>query len=85
MLLRENTQTLTFEITSNLWGITSDFLAYASFFGAVALTADRFLAAYFYLRDQELVTRKRVVAVVILIQDLKCNSNVAVQIDSFEC
>ena len=49
MLLRENTQTLTFEITSNLWEITSDFLAYASFFGVVALTADRFLAAYFTL------------------------------------
>ena len=67
MLLRENTQTLTFEITSNLWEITSAFLAYASFFGVVALTADKFLAAYFYLRYQELVTHKRVVAVAIFI------------------
>ena len=67
MLLRENTQRLTFDITSNLSEITSDFLAYASFFGVVVLTADTFLAAYFYLRYQEQVTHKRVVAVVILI------------------
>ena len=39
---------------------------YASFFGVTALTVDRFLAIHLHLRYQELVTHKRVVAVVIL-------------------
>ena len=37
------------------------------FFGLVALSVDRFLAIHLHLRYQELVTHKRVVAVVILI------------------
>ena len=36
----------------------------ASFFGVTALSADRFLAIHLHLRYQELVTHKRVVAVV---------------------
>jgi len=39
----------------------------ASFFGVVAVSVDRFLAIHLHLRYQELVTHKRVVAVVILI------------------
>ena len=39
----------------------------ASFFGIVALSLDRFLAIHLHLKYQELVTHKRVVAVVILI------------------
>ncbi len=39
----------------------------ASFLGVVAVSVDRFLAIQFHLRYQELVTHKRVVAVVILI------------------
>ena len=39
----------------------------ASFFGVVALSLDRFLAIHLHLRYQELVTHKRVVAVVIVI------------------
>ena len=39
----------------------------ASFFGVMALSADRFLAIYLHLRYQELVTHKRVIAVVISI------------------
>ena len=41
--------------------------AIASFFGVVAVSVDRFLAIHLHLRYQELVTHKRVVAVVILI------------------
>ena len=67
MMIKENTQTLYFEITLNSFYATGTFLSYASFFGVVALTADRFLAVHFYLRYQELVTHKRVVAVVISI------------------
>ena len=37
----------------------------ASFFGVVVISVDRFLAIHFHLRYQELVTHKRVVAVVI--------------------
>ena len=65
MMIKENTQTRTFEITLNSFYATGNFLSYASFFDVVALTADRYLAVHFYLRYQELVTQKRVVAVVI--------------------
>ena len=44
----------------------ANFLCYASFFGVLALTVDRFLAIYLPLRYQEFVTHKRAVAVVIL-------------------
>ncbi|XP_073245826.1 adenosine receptor A3-like [Porites lutea] len=67
MLKQENTQNSTFEIVSDLWGNTAYFFTYASFFGVVALAADRFLAIHLHLRYQELVTHKRVVAVVIFI------------------
>ncbi|XP_078347930.1 adenosine receptor A2b-like [Oculina patagonica] len=43
------------------------FFSLASFFGVVAISVDRFLAVHFHLRYQELVTHKRVVAVVISI------------------
>ena len=42
-------------------------LASASFFSVVAITVDRFLAIHLHLRYQELVTHKRVIAVVISI------------------
>ena len=64
MMIKENTKTLYFEIT---FKATGTFLSCASFFGVVALTADRFLALHLHLRYQELVTHKRVVAVVISI------------------
>ena len=47
--------------------ITANFLSYASFFGVLALTVDRFLAIHLHLRYQEFVTHKRAVAVVISI------------------
>ena len=47
--------------------ISSILFSCVSFFGVVALSADRFLAVYLHLRYQELVTYKRVVAVVISI------------------
>ena len=67
MLKQENTQNSTFEIVSDLWGNTAYFFTYASFFGVVALAADRFLAIHLHLRYQELVTHRRVLAVVIFI------------------
>ena len=47
--------------------ITANFLSYASFFGLLALTVDRFLAIHLHLRYQEIVTHKRAVTVVISI------------------
>ena len=47
--------------------IPSYLFSYASFFGVTVLTVDRFLAIHFHLRYNELVTHKRVVAVVISI------------------
>ena len=73
MNLEQNTENNT---TQNRIGITSaikisnHFLSYASCFGVVALTVDRFLAIHLHLRYQEFVTHKRVVAVVISIMVL---------------
>ena len=47
--------------------IPGHLFCFASFFGVTTLIADRFLAIYSYLRYQELVTHKRVLAVVIFI------------------
>ena len=49
----------------NVFIINSSFFSYASFFGVVGLTVDRFLTIHLHLRYQELVTHKRVVAAVI--------------------
>ena len=67
MMIKENTQTLYFEITLNSFYVTAYSLASASFLSVVALAADRFLALHLHLRYQELVTHKCVVAVVISI------------------
>ena len=53
--------------TNTAFLITLHIFESASFFGVMALSADRFLAIHFHLRYQELVTRERVVAVVISI------------------
>ena len=45
--------------------LVSNFICSASFLSVVALSVDRFLAIHLHLRYQELVTHKRVVAVVI--------------------
>ena len=50
-----------------VFAIFSETLEIASFFSVVAITVDRFLAVHLHLRYQELVTHKRVIAVVISI------------------
>ena len=67
MIIQGKTQTFTSEITLQIVYITGKFLSYVSFFGVVALAADRFLSIYLHLRYQELVTYKRVLSVVISI------------------
>ena len=51
----------------NLLYIAAFVFIYSSFFSVVAISVDRFLAVHLHLRYQELVTHKRVVAVVISI------------------
>jgi len=46
------------------WYAMNNLLSYASFFCVTALSVDRFLAIHLHLRYKELVTHKRVVAVV---------------------
>ena len=53
--------------TYKIFHIITYFLSAASFFGVMAVSVDRFLAIHLHLRYQELVTHKRVVAVVISI------------------
>ena len=55
----------TFIPTASL--LSTNLFVFASFFGVMALSADRFLAIHLHLRYKELVTRKRVVAVVVSI------------------
>ena len=49
------------------FNIITHFFSVTSYLGVVAVTVDRFLAIHLHLRYQELVTHKRVVAVVISI------------------
>ena len=53
--------------TYEIFSIISILFVTASFLGVVAVSVDRFLAIHLHLRYQELVTHKRVVAVVIVI------------------
>ena len=59
-----------FRITRMASGMIGNILTWASFFGVLALSADRFLAIHLHLRYQEFVTHKRAVAVVISIMVL---------------
>ena len=67
MIIQGKTQTFTSEITLQIVYITGKFLSYVSFFGVVAVAADKFLSIYLHLRYQELVSYKRVLSVVISI------------------
>ena len=62
--LQRNNSTGAFYIA---FRFTLYFFSSASFFGVMALSGDRFLAVHLHLRYQELVTHKRVVAVIITI------------------
>ena len=53
--------------TYMVFNVITGMFALASFLGVVAVSVDRFLAIHLHLRYQELVTHKRVVAVVISI------------------
>ena len=67
MIIKEETQTQTYKIIEHMVLITGNLFSYASLLGVVALAAERFLAIHFHLRYQEIVTRKRVVTLMISI------------------
>ena len=67
MIIGEETQTQTYKIIEHMVLITGNLFSYASLLGVVALAAERFLAIHFHLRYQEIVTRKRVVTLMISI------------------
>ena len=54
-----------YDITYKLYVFTVNLFGFASFFGVLFLSFDRFLAVYLHLRYQELVTHKRVVVVMV--------------------
>ena len=55
----------TYVNTNRAFRITADLFSFASFFGVTALSEDRFLGIHLHLRYQELVTNRRVAALVI--------------------
>ena len=65
MKIEQNTNNIAFHTVEKAYLIQSILFGFASYFGVVLLTVDRFLAIHLHLRYQELVTYKRVVAVVI--------------------
>ena len=67
MEMEQNTNSNTYKAIYITYLIPAVSFSGVSFFGVVALSADRFLAIHLHLRYQELVTHKRVVVVVILI------------------
>ncbi|KAL9987922.1 hypothetical protein ACROYT_G002305 [Oculina patagonica] len=62
-LQQSNTECVIYKALTAIGG----FFSAASFFGVMVISMDRFLAIHFHLRYQELVTHKRVVAVVITV------------------
>ena len=67
MELKQTDNSPTYYATYNAYLVSSNLFSSASCFLVVVLITDRFLAIHLYLRYKELVTHKRVVAVVISI------------------
>ena len=67
MEIKQNTNSTAYYAVNEAYLIQRKTLVFASHFGVFALTVDRFLAIHLHLRYQELVTHKRVVAVLISI------------------
>ena len=68
MEIEQNTINNPFYVAAFMaFGVTAALFSSTSFFGVIALSADRFLAIHCFLSYKELVTHKRVAAVVISI------------------
>ena len=64
MEIKQHTDNIVYHSVDIALTVQANILSFASYIGIVALTVDRFLAIHLHLRYQELVTHKRVVAVV---------------------
>ena len=64
MEIKQHTDNIVYHGVDIALTVQAKILSFASYIGIVALTVDRFLAIHLHLRYQELVTHKRVVAVV---------------------
>ena len=65
--IQRNTSDNAYDTVFTIFETHMALLSFASFFSVVAITVDRFLAIHLHLRYQEVVTHKRVIAVVISI------------------
>ena len=63
--IQRNTSDNAYDTVFTIFETHMALLSFASFFSVVAITVDRFLAIHLHLRYQELVTHKRLIAVVI--------------------
>ena len=68
MKIKQNTNSTAYYTVDEAYTIQKKTLVSASHFGVFGLAVDRFLAIHLHLRYQELVTHKRIVAVVISVQ-----------------
>ena len=76
MEIDQNTNSTAYNSVDKAYVIQKKIFVMASHFGVFALTVDRFLAIHLHLRYQELVTHKRVVAVVITVWVLSASISI---------
>ena len=76
MEIDQNTNSTAYNSVDKAYVIQKKTFVMASHFGVFALTVDRFLAIHLHLRYQELVTHKRVVAVVITVWVLSASISI---------
>ena len=78
MEIDQNTNSTAYrgDAVNKVYEIQRRIFVFASHFGVFALTVDRFLAIHLHLRYQELVTHKRVVAVVISVWVLSASISI---------
>ncbi|CAH3127952.1 unnamed protein product, partial [Porites lobata] len=84
MKIKQNTNSTAYDTVNEAYLIQGKTLASASHFGVLALAVDRFLAIYLHLRYQELVTHKRVVAVVISVWVFSASISVLHQLYDYD-
>ena len=83
MEIKQNTNSTAYYTVEKARVIQAITLIFASHFGVFALAVDRFLAIQLHLRYQELVTHKRVVAVVISVWVFSASISIPVHLFGF--
>ena len=83
MEIKQNTNSTAYYAVYKVRLIQACILVFASHFGVFALAVDRFLAIQLHLRYQELVTHKRVVAVVISVWVFSASMSILLNLFGF--